>query len=213
MVTVTIFLIVHNPTQRLERPVNGNHTVETGRRVIRATPSPELEEARVPYLCYHSTLHHPSLVISFPQSYLLHGVSLCGSRVSVRGRSRHTKFKEGCTGMTRRFLKAKLHKAHVTETELEYEGSLTIDRDLMDAAGILPNEAVDVYNITRGTRFTTYAIVGERGKGDLKVNGAAAHLAEVGDRIIVVTYCDLHSNEIEGHEPVVLVLDENNRPR
>lgn len=114
--------------------------------------------------------------------------------------------------MIRRFLKSKLHKAHVTETELQYHGSLTVDRDLMDAADILPHEQVEVYNITRGTRFVTYAIEGERGKGDMKVNGAAAHLAEVDDEIIVVTYCDLFPEEVEGHSPKVIILDANNRP-
>lgn len=114
--------------------------------------------------------------------------------------------------MTRRFLKAKLHMARVTETELQYHGSLTIDRDLMDVAGILPHEQVEVYNITRGSRFTTYAIEGERGAGEMKVNGAAAHHAEVGDQIIVVTYCDLNEDEIERHAPIVLILDEHNRP-
>jgi aspartate 1-decarboxylase len=101
--------------------------------------------------------------------------------------------------------------ARVSETELEYVGSLTMDRDLMDAAGILPDEQVEVYNITRGSRFVTYAIEGERGSGDMKVNGAAAHLAEVGDKIIVATYCDLTPEEIPAHESTVHVLDENNR--
>ena len=114
--------------------------------------------------------------------------------------------------MTRRFLRAKLHRATVTQTELEYVGSLTVDLDLLDRAGMLVNEQVDVYNITRGTRFTTYLIPGERGKGEICVNGAAAHLAEVGDKIIVVTYCDLAEDEITGHEPTVIVVDDQNRP-
>lgn len=114
--------------------------------------------------------------------------------------------------MLRRFLRAKIHRATVTQTELDYVGSLTIDSDLLKRAGILPNEQVEVYNITRGTRFTTYAIVGEAGAGGMCVNGAAAHLAEVGDRIIVVTYCDLAENEIDGHEPVVVMVDDQNKP-
>ncbi|MCB2198448.1 aspartate 1-decarboxylase [bacterium] len=114
--------------------------------------------------------------------------------------------------MLRRFLRAKIHRATVTQTELDYVGSLTIDSDLLKRAGILPNEQVEVYNITRGTRFTTYAIVGEAGTGEMCVNGAAAHLAEVGDLIIVVTYCDLAEDEIESHEPVVLVVDDENKP-
>lgn len=116
------------------------------------------------------------------------------------------------TTMLRRFLRAKIHRATVTQTELDYVGSLTIDSDLLKRAGILPNEQVEVYNITRGTRFTTYAIVGEAGTGEMCVNGAAAHLAEVGDLIIVVTYCDLAEDEIESHEPVVLVVDDENKP-
>ena len=114
--------------------------------------------------------------------------------------------------MLRRFLRAKIHRATVTQTELDYVGSLTIDENLLKLSGIRPNEQVDVYNITRGTRFTTYAIVGEAGKGDMCVNGAAAHLAEVGDRIIVVNYCDLTNDEIDGHEPVVLLVDDENKP-
>jgi len=114
--------------------------------------------------------------------------------------------------MLRRFLNTKIHRAHVTQTDLEYEGSLTIDKELMDLAGILPNEQVEVYNITRGTRFKTYAIVGEPGKGEMCVNGAAAHLAEVDDLIIVVTYVDLHGDEIESHSPKVIVVDANNKP-
>lgn len=114
--------------------------------------------------------------------------------------------------MLRRFLNSKIHRATVTETELDYVGSLTIDQDLMDAAGILPNEAVDVYNINTGTRFTTYAIVGARGSGAMKVNGAAAHKADVGDLVIVATYADLSENEMDDHEPTVIVVDKDNRP-
>lgn len=114
--------------------------------------------------------------------------------------------------MLRRFLKSKIHRARVTQTELDYVGSLTVDRDLLDAANILVNEQVDVYNITRGTRMTTYAIEGKRGSGEICVNGAAAHLAEVDDLIIIVTYCDLFNEEVEGHTPLVVQVDENNRP-
>jgi len=115
--------------------------------------------------------------------------------------------------MLRRFLKAKLHQASVTQTDLHYEGSLTVDQNLLDAAGMLPDEQVDVYNITNGHRFTTYILVGEAGSGVIGVNGAAAHMADVGDQVIVATYCDLHTDEIEGHKSVVIVLDENNRPK
>ena len=112
--------------------------------------------------------------------------------------------------MYRRFLLSKLHRAAVTETNMDYAGSLTVDLDLLDAAGILPEEQVDVYNITRGTRFTTYAIAGERGERQICVNGAAAHLAKTGDRIIVATYCDLGPDEIKQHKARVVVLDETN---
>ncbi len=115
--------------------------------------------------------------------------------------------------MLRRFLKAKLHMARVTQTDLHYEGSLTVDQNLLDAAGMLPDEQVEVYNIANGHRFTTYILLGKAGSGIIGVNGAAAHLANVGDQVIVATYCDLHSEEIEEHKPVVLVLDENNRPK
>ena len=113
--------------------------------------------------------------------------------------------------MIRRFLKSKIHRARVTQTDLDYVGSLTIDKSLMEAADILPHEQVEIYNITRGTRFKTYAIVGETGKGEMCVNGAAAHLAKVDDLIIVVTYCDLYAEELENYQPLVITVDENNR--
>ncbi|MBS1262040.1 MAG: Aspartate 1-decarboxylase [Calditrichaeota bacterium] len=113
--------------------------------------------------------------------------------------------------MLRRFLQAKIHQASVTETNLHYEGSLTVDRDLLDAAGLFPDEAVDVYNISNGHRFATYIIEGERGSRKIGVNGAAAHLASVGDRIIIAAYCELTPDEIESHQPVVLVLHDDNR--
>ncbi len=114
--------------------------------------------------------------------------------------------------MLRRFLKTKIHRATVTQTDLHYEGSLTLDPDLMEHAGILPNEAVDVYNINSGTRFTTYAITGKRGSGELCVNGAAAHLAKTGDMVIVCTYCDLTEDEVLFHKPLVIPVDEQNQP-
>lgn len=114
--------------------------------------------------------------------------------------------------MTRRFLNAKLHQATVTETNIEYEGSLTIDLELMEKVGIRVFEQVDVYNITRGTRFTTYAIQGEYGRREIIVNGAAAHLAERNDKVIIATYCDLNEDEIAIHKPKILVLGAGNRP-
>ncbi len=115
--------------------------------------------------------------------------------------------------MRRRFLNTKIHQATVTKTDLEYEGSLTVDTHLLEAAGIEVNEQVEVYNITRGSRFTTYAIPGEAGSGEMCVNGAAAHLAEKGDKIIVVTYCELEPEEIATHHPKIILVDADNRPR
>ena len=110
-------------------------------------------------------------------------------------------------------LKSKIHRATVTQTDLHYEGSLTLDPHLMRVADIAPGEQVEVYNITRGTRFTTYTIEGKPGSGEVCVNGAAAHLAEVGDLVIVVTYCDLPAEEVAAHRPLVIPVDEENRPR
>ncbi len=114
--------------------------------------------------------------------------------------------------MIRRFLHSKIHRARVTQTDLDYVGSLTLDPNLREAADMAVHEQVDVYNITRGTRFTTYVIEGKRGSGDVCVNGAAAHLAEVGDLVIVVTYCELHKDEIADYSPVIIQVDENNQP-
>ncbi|MCC6598967.1 MAG: aspartate 1-decarboxylase [Alphaproteobacteria bacterium] len=108
-------------------------------------------------------------------------------------------------------LKSKLHRAQVTQSDLHYEGSITIDRDLMDAADILPFEQVDVLNINNGTRFTTYAIEGARGSGIIGINGAAARLAQVGDLIIICTYAGVDAQAASSHEPVVILLDDHNR--
>jgi aspartate 1-decarboxylase len=113
--------------------------------------------------------------------------------------------------MMRPFLRAKLHGARVTRSDLNYVGSITIDTDLMDAADLLVLEQVDVYNITRGTRFTTYCIPGRAGSGEIGVNGAAAHLAEVGDLVIVAAYCWLDREDIPEHKARVVLLDPANR--
>jgi aspartate 1-decarboxylase len=113
--------------------------------------------------------------------------------------------------MLRPFLRAKIHRARVTRSDLDYIGSITIDRDLLDAAGLLPLEEVDVYNLTRGTRFTTYCIGGARASGEIGVNGAAAHLAEAGDLVIICTYCRLEPGEIESHRARVVLVGEGNR--
>ncbi len=109
------------------------------------------------------------------------------------------------------FLKAKLHRATVTEADLNYEGSVTIDRDLLDAAGILIHERVEVYDVTNGSRFATYAIEGQRGSGVICINGAAAHLCRPGDLVIICAYVGLTPEEARLHEPTVLLLDEKNR--
>lgn len=107
-------------------------------------------------------------------------------------------------------LKSKLHRARVTQTDLHYEGSISIDRDLMDRAGLLPHEQVDVVNINTGGRFTTYAIEAPRGSRMIGINGAAARLAQIGDPIIVLAYGRLPAEETRNYNPSVVLLDENN---
>ena len=113
--------------------------------------------------------------------------------------------------MRRTFLKSKLHRARVTDTRIDYEGSVALDAALMRRAGILPFERVEIYNITRGTRLATYAIEGGEGTAEIVINGAAAHRARAGDRVIVATYCELEEEEVLDHRPVVLVLNAENR--
>jgi aspartate 1-decarboxylase len=115
--------------------------------------------------------------------------------------------------MYRQMLRAKVHRVTVTEADLDYEGSLTLDRDLMDAAGLVPHERVDVYNITRGTRLSTYVIEGRVGSRCCCVNGAAAHLAGVGDRLIVAAYTMVPEPEVRCHRPTIVLVDEDNRIR
>ncbi|MFC4724750.1 aspartate 1-decarboxylase [Glycocaulis abyssi] len=107
-------------------------------------------------------------------------------------------------------MKAKLHRASVTRADLHYEGSISIDADLLDASGILPNEQVDVLNINTGARFTTYAIAAPRGSKTFGINGAAARLAQVGDRIIVVAYAQMDAETARQFVPSVVLLDEDN---
>ena len=109
--------------------------------------------------------------------------------------------------------KSKLHQLKVTEANLMYEGSITIDADLLDQAGILPYEKVQVVNITNGSRLETYTIAGERGSRVCCMNGAAARLAQVNDRIIVIAYAEMSPEEAASHAPVVVVVDENNEPK
>ena len=113
--------------------------------------------------------------------------------------------------MKRIMLKAKIQKLTVTETNLEYEGSLTLDEDLMKAVDMLPFEKVHVYNISNGERFSTYLIKGLRGSGSVGVNGAAVHTAEKGDKLIVVSYVVLEEEEIDFFMPKILIVGEDNR--
>jgi aspartate 1-decarboxylase len=107
-------------------------------------------------------------------------------------------------------LKAKLHRACVTHAELDYEGSCAIDSDLLEVSGILEYEQIQIYNITNGERFTTYAIKAEAGSKVISVNGAAAHKANPGDRVIICAYGGLSENEAKLHKPRLVYLDENN---
>ena len=113
--------------------------------------------------------------------------------------------------MRRTFFKSKIHRATVTHADLDYEGSVTIDEDLMDAAGFWEYEAVHVWNITRGTRLETYAIRGERGSGIVCINGAAAHLNRPGDMVILATFAELEESEARSHVPQVVLVDAKNR--
>jgi aspartate 1-decarboxylase len=113
--------------------------------------------------------------------------------------------------MRRTFFKSKIHRATVTHADLDYEGSVTIDEDLLDAAGIWEYEAVHVWNITRGTRLQTYAIRGQRGSGVVCINGAAAHLNEPGDMVILATFAELEESEACTHEPTCVLVDARNR--
>lgn len=107
-------------------------------------------------------------------------------------------------------LKGKIHRATVTNADLHYEGSITIDKKLLKASGILPFEQVDVLNITNGNRFTTYTIEG--GDGEIQINGAAAHLAKKGDLVIIVAYCQLDAKKVKSHKPKVVLVDKKNKP-
>ena len=113
--------------------------------------------------------------------------------------------------MKRIMLKAKIHHARVTDTNLDYEGSLSLDEELMRAADMLPYEKVHVYNVSNGERFSTYLIKGEKGSGKVGVFGAAAHRARVGDMLIVVSYVILDEEETDFFMPKILLLDADNK--
>lgn len=112
---------------------------------------------------------------------------------------------------TRTMMKSKIHRATVTDANLNYVGSITIDRDLMDAADILPYEQVAIVDINNGARFETYAIEGPRGSGDMCLNGAAARLVHPGDLIIVITYAQFDNADLADFEPTVVHVDERNQ--
>lgn len=113
--------------------------------------------------------------------------------------------------MQRIMLKSKIHRATVTDANIDYEGSVSIDESLMEAAGIFPFEQVHIYNITNGERFQTYVIKGGCGKGDVCINGAAAHLAKKGHIIIIASYAGMEEKEVAGHQPVLVYVDDENR--
>lgn len=114
--------------------------------------------------------------------------------------------------MTFEMLKSKIHRATVTQTELEYVGSITVDQDLLEKSGILEYEKVQVVNVTNGKRFETYTIAGECGSGMICLNGAAAHCAAVGDKIIIMAYTQVTLEEAKTHQPCVVFVDDLNRP-
>jgi aspartate 1-decarboxylase len=113
--------------------------------------------------------------------------------------------------MTREMLRAKVHRITVTECDVAYEGSLTLDRDVMDACGMVPFEKIDVYDVDNGNRFTTYLIEGERGSGACCVNGAAARLVERGHKVIVASYAAVDQRDVATHTPRIVLVDERNR--
>jgi aspartate 1-decarboxylase len=113
--------------------------------------------------------------------------------------------------MRRILFKSKIHRATVTQADLDYEGSVTIDSALLRAADILPYEKVAVWNVTRGTRLETYALEGEAGSGVICINGAAAHLNEPGDVVILATFAEVEEHEVAGWKPTVVFVDAHNR--
>jgi aspartate 1-decarboxylase len=113
--------------------------------------------------------------------------------------------------MYRTVMRGKIHRARVTNANLNYVGSITIDEDIMDAVNIAPNEKVQIVNNNNGARLETYVIPGERGSGDMCLNGAAARLVQKDDVIIIVAYGMVSEEELRTHEPVIAIMDENNK--
>ncbi len=112
--------------------------------------------------------------------------------------------------MIRTLLKSKIHRATVTEADVDYNGSITIDSDLMAAAQLVTNERVEVYDITNGNRLATYAIPGPAGSGTICLNGAAAKLVDVGDLVIICCYAHYFDEEVENHQAIVVHVDDKN---
>ena len=112
--------------------------------------------------------------------------------------------------MRRRMFLGKIHRATVTHADLEYEGSVTIDEGLMEAAGMLEHEEVHILNVTRGSRLVTYTLKGPRGSGVICINGAAAHLNSPGDMVILATYGEMENDEAKAHQPKVVLVDGKN---
>lgn len=110
-------------------------------------------------------------------------------------------------------LQAKLHRVRVTQADLDYEGSCGIDEGLLEASGLRVNQYIDIYNVTNGERFATYIIKAPKGSGDISLNGAAARKAMPGDLLIICAYSSYTEAEAERHQPVVVLVDENNQPR
>lgn len=113
--------------------------------------------------------------------------------------------------MRRELCKSKIHGATITGTNLHYEGSLTLDRDLLEAADLVPYERIQVVNVNNGSRLETYLLPGKRGEGAVELNGAAARLGAVGDRVILISYASYDDAEVVGHEPRRVFVDEQNR--
>ena len=113
--------------------------------------------------------------------------------------------------MVRTLLKSKIHRAVVTHCELHYEGSCAIDENLLEAANIAENEQIHIWNINNGERFVTYAIKGERGSGMISVNGSAARRACNGDLLIIAAFAQVHDDQVAGHQPQLVFVDEGNR--
>ena len=115
--------------------------------------------------------------------------------------------------MRRTMLKSKIHRARITGTDLDYEGSITIDRGLLGTADILPGEQVHVLNLNNGERFITYTIAAPRGSGTVLLNGPAARRGAVGDKIIVISYCQVSEQKAKGLQPKTVFVDDKNRPK